>query len=109
MKFLKQELVQYKNIKDKINRLVKEEKLIRLTKGLYETDKTTPGCSLCSMLCGPSYLSFDFALSYYGLIPEAVYIYTSATFNKQKKKSYNNFFGTYLYQDVPKDVYHLGV
>ena len=59
---------------------------------------------------GPSYLSFDYALSVHALIPEAVYgTYTSATFRKGKTKRYENAFGTFLYRDVPVAVYPLGV
>ena len=59
---------------------------------------------------GPSYLSFDYALSVHALIPEAVYgTYTSATFRKGKTKRYENAFGTFLYCDVPVAVYPLGV
>lgn len=48
-----------------------------------------------------SYLSFEFALSYHGLIPEAVYTFTSATFKKRKEKKYTNYFGTFTYRDIP--------
>ena len=48
-------------------------------------------------------------LSVYGLIPEAVYAYTSATFEKKKKKEYVNQFGRYLYRDVPSAVYPFGI
>ena len=40
-------------------------------------------------------------MSYYGLIPERVNAVTCATFNKKKRKIYNNHFGTFSYEDVP--------
>lgn len=52
--------------------------------------------------------TYHLILHYHNLIPEGVYNYTSASFNK-KKKSYNIFFGNYLYQDVPVSVYHYGI
>ena len=52
---------------------------------------------------------FDYALSYYGLIPETAYNYTCATFNKRRTKIYTNHFGTYIYCDVPKRVFSLGI
>lgn len=59
---------------------------------------------------GPSYLSFDYALSAYSLIPENVYnTYTCATFHKGKVKKYENAFGLFLYRDVPDAAYNLGV
>ena len=103
---------QYKEYGDpagKIMRLRKEGKIVHLLRGLYETDPKTPGQCLAGAIFGPSYLSFDYALSVYGLIPEAVYAYTSATFEKKKKKEYVNQFGRYLYRDVPSAVYPLGI
>jgi len=104
-----QEFVEYVNPKDKIKRLVREGKLFPLVRGYYETDKMTPGYYLAKSIYGPSYLSFDFALSYYGLIPEAVYEFTSATYDKKKLKTYTNAFGTFTYRDVPKAVYPYGI
>ena len=93
----------------KIMRMRKDGKIIPLTRGLYETDPNAPGQCLAGAIYGPSYLSFDYALSVYGLIPEAVYVYTSATFGKKKKKEYVNQFGRYLYRDVPSAVYPMGI
>lgn len=108
-KMLKNELKSISNVNNKISREIKKGNLIKLKNGLYETDGTIPGYLLATAIYGPSYLSFDFALSYYGLIPERVVNYTSATYDKKKKKSYKNKFGLYLYRDVPKDVYYLEV
>ena len=106
---LKNNLEFYSNKNNKINRKIKNGELIPIKKGLYETDEKTSGYLLSSSIYGPSYLSFEFALSYYGLIPEKVVVYTNATFNKKKKKRYENYFGTYLYRDIPKDVYWIGI
>ena len=106
---IKNNLANYSNKNNKISRDIKNGKLIKIVKGLYETDATTPGYLLASSIYGPSYLSFDFALSYYGLIPEKVLVYTSATYDKKKKKQYNTPFGTYLYRDVPKNAYSIGI
>ena len=106
---IKSNLGNYSNKNNKISRDIKNGKLIRIVKGLYETDSNTPGYLLASSIYGPSYLSFDFALSYYGLIPEKVLSYTSATYDKKKKKQYNTPFGTYLYRDVPKNAYSIGI
>lgn len=91
----------YKSPKDKVKRLLADRKLIKLTKGLYETDQSISGYLVANAIYSPSYLSFEFALSYHGLIPEAVYTYTSATFKKKKEKKYTNYFGTFTYRDVP--------
>lgn len=106
---LKNELKNYSNKNNKISREILNGNLIKLRKGMYETDANIPGYLLATSIYGPSYLSFDFALYYYGLIPEKVLVYTNATFDKKKKKRYDTFFGTYLYRDVPKEVYPLGI
>lgn len=100
---------EYSNKNTKICREIKKGNLIKIINGLYETNPFVNGYLLASSIYGPSYLSFDFALAYYGLIPEKVTAYTSATFDKKKKKEYNNQFGTYLYRDVPTEVYPLGI
>ena len=106
---IKLTLQEYSNKNTKICREVKNGKFIKIINGLYETDPNVNGYLLAGCIYGPSYLSFDFALSYYGLIPEKMTAFTSATCNKKKKKIYNNHFGTYMYRDVPLDVYPLGI
>ena len=108
-KILKEELEEFTNSGSKIQRLVKERKLFPIVKGIYETDSTIPGYYLAPIIYGPSYLSFEFALAYHSLIPEAVYNFTSATFKKKKAKHYKTPFGTFTYRDVPSDVYPLGI
>ena len=84
--------------------------MVQIARGLYETDARTDGKYLASIICGPSYLSFDYALYIYSLIPETVYkTYTSASFQKRKTKKYNNHFGVFTYRDIPADAYPLGV
>ena len=106
---IKENLKEYSNPNTKICREIKNGNLIKIINGLYETDPSVNGYLLAGSIYGPSYLSFDFALSYYGLIPEKVTAFTSATCNKKRKKAYNNQFGTYLYRDVPEKVYPLGI
>ena len=98
---LLEEFENYSNPACRIGRLVKQGRLFPVVKGLYETDRNIPGYLLAASIYGPSYLSFEFALSYYNLIPEAVYTYTSATFEKKKKKSYSTLFGNFYYRDIP--------
>ncbi len=108
---LHDELKDYSNIKSKIQSLCNSEKLYPLVRnrGLYETDGSVPGYCLALIINGPSYLSFEFALSWHGLIPEAVYAFTSATFETGKKKTFTNHFGTFTYRDVPAEVFPLEV
>lgn len=104
-----EELHQYASPADKLSRLVKQGKYIPIVKGLYETNHTVPGYLLAGSIYGPSYLSFEFALAYYGLIPEAVYTFTSATLKKKKKKIFKTAFGVFTYRDIPAPAYSYGV
>ena len=104
-----EKLNDYANPKSKLSRMVKQNECFQITKGLYETKEDTPGYLLAGSIYGPSYISFDFALSYYGLIPEAVYTVTCATYDKKKKKKYENTFGTFTYRDVPKEAFPVGI
>ncbi|MGM0436605.1 MAG: type IV toxin-antitoxin system AbiEi family antitoxin domain-containing protein [Bacillota bacterium] len=93
----------------KINREVKNKNLFPVVKGLYETDASTPGVYLTSYIYGPSYVSFEYALYYHGLIPEKVTVFTSATFGKRKSKRYKNRFGIFTYRDIPKTAFPFGI
>ena len=94
-------LSKYSNKDTKILRNVRDGKLIKIIKGLYETNANTPGYLLATSIYGPSYISFEYALSFYGLIPERVNVITCATFDKKKKKQFKTFFGTFTYRDIP--------
>lgn len=100
---IKNELSNYSNKDTKLTREVNKGNLIKIVNGLYETNPNTPSYLLASSIYGPSYISFEYALSYYGLIPERVNVITCATLNKKKK--YNTYFGTFTYRDVPSLVY----
>ena len=102
---IKSELNNYSNKNSKLAREANKGNLIKIVNGLYETNPNTSGYLLASSIYGPSYVSFEYALSYYGLIPERVNVITSATLNKKKKKKYNTFFGTFTYRDVPSLAY----
>ena len=95
------ELSDYSDKQHKIQRMLKNGTLFALKRGLYETDGLCPGEALANIIYGPSYLSFEYALASYGLIPERVYTYTSATLHKNRSRQYRNHFGTFTYQDIP--------
>lgn len=103
------ELKDYASPADKLMRMVKKGQYIPIVKGLYATKISIPGYLLAGVIYGPSYLSFEFALSYHGLIPERVFSFTSATFDKKKKKSYKTRFGVFTYRDIPTVVYPYGL
>lgn len=108
---LAQQFAGYTDVKGKIRREVQGGRLVQVARGFVRDGCPHPTAKyLAGAIYGPSYLSFDYALSVHALIPEAVYgTYTSATFQKGKTKRYENAFGTFLYRDVPAAVYPLGV
>ena len=106
---LLEELSEYGSPKSKLSRMAKSGEYFPITKGIYETNPPTPAYLLAGSIYGPSYISFEYALSFYGLIPEAVYTVTSATFEKKKKKKFETAFGTFSYRDVPSKAFPLGI
>lgn len=106
---LLQQLHSYVNPAAKIRRMVDKGELFPVIRGLYETNRSVPGHCLAPVIYGPSYLTFEFALAWHDLIPEAVYTYTSATCGKNRKKQYNTPYGLYTYRDVPVSAFPYGV
>lgn len=106
---LKEKYSNYSNPLDKIKRDVDERKLFRLTKGLYETDRSVNPIFLASPILSPSYISFEYALSYYGLIPERVVAITSASFKVRKNKTFVNDFGRFEFSDIPPSAFSSGL
>jgi len=106
---LKEELKDYKNPDMKIHRMVEEGEIFRVCPGWYETDRSVPPAQLAGVVHRPSYLSFEYALAYHGLIPEKVTAYTSATYGQKKRTSFVNVFGRYDYQSVPTEIYAIGL
>jgi hypothetical protein len=86
----------------------KRGEIFQLKRGLYETDENCDSFCLAAPIIGPSYISFETALSFYDLIPEKTYAITSATFSLHKQKQFTNYFGTFLYQDISSKAYPFG-
>lgn len=106
---LKERYHDYANPLDKIKRDADKGVIFRLTNGIYETDKNIDPCLLASSMLSPSYLSFDWALSYYGFIPEKVVAITSASLKNRKNKTFKNYFGRYEYTDIPSNAFSEGL
>ena len=78
-----------KHPRDKITRLLKSGAIIRVKKGLYVFGleylrEPFSRETLANLIYGPSYISLEYALSFYGMIPERVETVTSVT-NKRNK------------------------
>jgi len=112
-RWLKDRFRHYKNPEAKIRRLVNEGEIIRLKQGSYISAEAAANPYLlgkaANRLYGPSYISFSYALRWYGLIPEHVPNITSATYGKRRRKRYDTPVGSFFYQDVPGRVFHQSV
>lgn len=104
-------LSSYKQPRDKLTKLLKAKKLIRVKKGLYvfgnEYQKRPYSLEvLANLIYGPSYVSFEYALSFYNLIPERVEKVTSASF--KKNKYFSTPVGEFVYTFVHPDKFSCG-
>lgn len=99
------ELKGYVNPKAKIGRMVENGEIFPIIRGIYEDNPKTPAIYLAGSIYGPSYISFEYALSYYGLIKKKDLPVTCAAFGKRKEKLHDTMFGTFTYRDIPKDAY----
>lgn len=105
-------LKDYKRPNDKISEWVKSGELLSIRRGLYmpgpNTDLPVPEPFLiANHLRGPSYVSLEAALSYWGFIPERVYEITSVTIKTAKK--YNTPAGRFSYQHLSSPYYSFGI
>jgi hypothetical protein len=83
-------LKDYKRPNDKVHSLIGEGILQSIKKGLYVAGPAVKSVKpepflMANHILGPSYISLDSALSYYGLIPERVYEITSMTTKASRK------------------------
>jgi hypothetical protein len=104
---------EYANPRAKISRLVRQDVLYRLKRGLYISAQSARDAFVqgkaANRIYGPSYVSFAYALRWYAMIPEHATHLTSATFNKGRKKRYDTPVGSFFYQDVPAAAYPYGI
>lgn len=105
-------LKDFKRPFDKIDELVKQGFLLQVKRGLY-----IPGIKLkmsmpesfllANHLHGPSYVSLDAALSYWGLIPEKVYEISSIT--TATSKIYRTPVGRFSFKRMRLPFYSFGI
>lgn len=102
----------YKYVNDKIKYMKQQGLLTSLKKGLYVYHspyvKTLISKEIiANNLLGPSYISYEYALYYHGLIPESVMEVTSAT--TKRAKTFSTPYGTFSYKHIDKSLFALGV
>ncbi len=100
----------FKSPKSKLTTMIRSGEVIQVRRGQYISgdSKDWSEKTMANKIYGPSYISFEYALSMYQLIPERVSNVTSAVFNKNKRKTFNTPLGIYLYQPVPAAAYPKG-
>jgi predicted transcriptional regulator of viral defense system len=109
---LKSILSGYSNPRDKISRLLKAGSIIKVKKGLYvfgpDSAQTSHSVEmLANLIYGPSAISLEYALSFYGLIPERVQTITSIT--TSRNKIFKTPVGIFTYQYLNMSVYSSGI
>lgn len=105
-------LAGYAKPRDRITALLASGNLIRIRKGLYvfgEKYRRNPinRALLSNLIYGPSYVSLDYALSLYGLIPERVEDVTAVTTGQTKR--FATPFGVFSYQPLSPSRYGSGI
>jgi hypothetical protein len=105
-------LKDYKRPNDKINALKAEGVIETIKKGLYVAGPkliaSGPESSLlANHIFGPSYVSMETALSYYGLIPERVYEVSSMT--TKATKEFKTPAGVFSYTHLQLPYYAFGL
>jgi hypothetical protein len=105
-------LGQYSRPRDKISDLLRKGVIIRVKKGIYifgEDYRRRPFSReiLANLIYGPSYISLEYALHYFGLIPERVEAVTSVTTGRSRK--YATPVGLFRYRMIPLAAFRMGM
>lgn len=96
----------------KIHRWLGEDVLVAMKKGLYIVSPLKSNVPVAlplvaNQLYGPSYVSLEYALYSYGMIPERVAQITSVTI--KRAKTFQNSLGRFSYQKLPVSYYKIGI
>lgn len=105
-------LSQYSGPRQKIHAFLQDGVIIRVKKGLYVFGpeyNRIPVCKevLANLIYGPSCISLEYALSFYGLIPERVEVLTSIT--PKRDKIFNTPLGRFSYRYLGLKKYAVGI
>ncbi|MCP5107860.1 MAG: hypothetical protein GY950_31015 [bacterium] len=104
-------LKDYNSPRDKISRMIKKKEIIQVKKGLYslspEFGATINLRILANLVYGPSYISLEYALSYWGLIPEKVEEITSMT--NKRNKVFETPVGRFSYKYLENSKFSTGI
>jgi predicted transcriptional regulator of viral defense system len=93
--------------RNSITRWVKKGYLMKLRRGQYAFRESAQDTDFALMVAGqmvqPSYLSLQYALAHYGMIPAQDTQFTSVT--TQKPAVYENALGVYSYRSIASHLY----
>jgi len=102
----------YAHPRDRITTLLRKGTIIRIKKGLYvfgEENRRRPYSReiLANLVYGPSYISLEYALGYYGIIPERVEAVTSVSVGRSR--TFATPVGLFSYRMIPMTAFQAGV
>ena len=100
-----------RTVDDRIKSLIKSGVILKLKNGFYistnyqkqERDPQKYLEYLANILYQPSYISLEYALSFYGLIPESVYGITAVSPNKTK--IFKNNLNIFSYKKIKNELF----
>ena len=95
-----------------ISRMVDAGEIVRVRNGLFVfgssyQDRDINLFSVANLLFGPSYVSLESALSYYGMIPEDTKTVTSVTWKRTKQ--FSTPIGNFLYRRITRNAFSEGI
>ncbi|MFH1416311.1 MAG: hypothetical protein ABIH89_09545 [Elusimicrobiota bacterium] len=96
------------NLRRQVREWVKKGYLLPLKKGLYvfseEYRKIKPSKKfIANFMVAPSYVSLEYTLGFYNLIPEKVEVITSVT--TKKTNVFKNYFGRFEYRSLKESLF----
>ena len=102
----------YARPRDKISDLLRKGSIVRIKKGLYifgDEYRRRPFSReiLANLIYGPSYISLDYALQHYGLIPERVESVTSVTTGRSRR--FSTPVGLFTYRMISLEAFRIGM
>lgn len=95
-----------------IKRAIANGEILKIRRGLYclapaYQKKPVSIYGISEYIYGPSYISFETALSYHGWIPESVYVHTCASCRNSKE--FKTPLGIFSYKHVPQETFYADV
>ncbi len=94
-------------LRPQLSKWKKQGKLIELRKGFYllssEIKPFPPLFYLSNILLFPSYVSLQSALSYYGLIPEAVFSVTAVS--TRRTRTFSTPIGVFTFRKIKQELF----